>query len=209
MPSSGNLSSGNVDAPIPATRPPARAARRVHALFVVLLLASALGALWSQSSRYHDDPLGLAKPPFAMDGRAWRSVLTVAATSNAACPASVPVVVMYVNPDCPHCHAELQRLAARIHGNARSARCVGLAIVAAPTKTLLTTWLPPDLVPLLAWDYDGAVAHTLRATLVPTTAYITRKGVVVARVVGESDERSTQRRLDDLQRLSTAAAGAR
>jgi hypothetical protein len=196
-------------APAPPARPAAGTMSRTRATLALLGVIATLGALWRQSDRYRDDPYGLARPPFKLEAKAWRSVLTVAATTERSCPASVPVVALYVNASCPHCRAELRRWANLLGSGAPQVACIGVAVVAAPSRTPGTTdWVPPELLPMLLWDHDGTVAGALQVRLVPVTAYVTRSGVVVERVIGEASEQSTLPRLDRLHQTSNDGRGA-
>jgi hypothetical protein len=182
---------------------------RTRATLALLAIIAALVALWRQSGRYRDDPYGLARPPFTLEGKAWRTVLTAASTKERSCPASVPVVALYVNASCPHCRAELLRWANLLRSGAPRVACIGIAVVAAPSRTQgATDWVPPELVPMLVWDHDGTVAAALQVRLVPVTAYVTKNAVVVARVVGEASEQSTLVRLDRLHQTSNDGRGA-
>lgn len=158
----------------------------------------------------HRPVLGvLDAPPFKMSDAAWRSILTVATTTESSCPPSVPVVVVYVSASCIHCRAELERWASLVRNGARQLSCIGLAVVAAPGRSTPTAdWLPHELAPTLLWDHDGTVARTLDVRLVPLAAYVTSNGVVTARAVGEASETSTSERLADLRRISGARRGA-
>lgn len=196
-------------APALPARPAAGAKSRTRATLALLAVTAALGTLWLQSGRYRDDPYGLARPPFKLEAKAWRSVLTVAATTERSCPASVPVVALYVNASCPHCRAELRRWANLVRSGAPQVACIGVAVVAAPSRTPGTTdWVPRELLPMLLWDHDGTVAGALQVRLVPVTAYVTRNAVVVARVIGEATEQSTLLRLDRLHQTSNDGRGA-
>jgi hypothetical protein len=172
-------------------------------------MCAVLGTFWSQAGHYRDDPYGLAKPPFTLDPAAWRSVLLVAATKDASCPASVPIVVLYVSASCPHCQAELQRWSTLLHDRAPQARCIGFAVAATPgAGSANLGWVPRELLATLLWDHDATVAHALQARLVPLTAYVTKNGVVVARTVGETSPHSVLSHLDELRRASNSNRGA-
>jgi hypothetical protein len=139
---------------------------------------------------------------------AWRSLLTVTATAERTCPASVPVVVLYVSRKCPHCMAELDRWAALVRNDAPEMRCTGIAVVAAPAGAgAPNDWLPPELSAMLLWDHDAALAHALDVRFVPFAAYVTNQGLAVARVVGETSESSTAQHLLALRRLSNEERG--
>jgi hypothetical protein len=196
-------------APALPARPAVGARSRTRATVGLLAVIAALGTLWSQSSRYLDDPYGLARPPFKLEPKAWRSVLMVAATAEKSCPASVPVVMLYVNASCPHCREELRRWSSLLRSGAPQAACIGFAVVAASSRTQTRTdWIPRELVPQLLWDHDGTVAKALQVRLVPVTAYVTRNAEVIARVIGEASEQSTLVRLDRLNQTSKDGRGA-
>jgi hypothetical protein len=85
---------------------------------------------------------------------------------------------------------------------------VGVAVVAAPSRAIsLPHWLPTELASTLLWDHDGTVARALDVRLVPLAAYVASKGVVIAKVVGETSEVLTNRHLADLRRTSDASRG--
>jgi hypothetical protein len=199
---------GNVVAPAFPARPRVRASSRTRATVALLAMIAALGAFWSQSYRYKDDPHGLARPPFSLAPGAWRSILAVAATTNALCPRPLPLVVLYVSASCPHCRAELRRWSHLLQ-SAPQADCIAFAVVAAPsTDQAPTGWIPSRLARTLMWDRDGRVARALQVRLVPVTAYVTPQGVAVARVVGEVSEQSALQQVHALLRASNDHRGA-
>jgi hypothetical protein len=169
-----------------------------------------LVALCGYAWRHRVDLSDFERHPYAIQAAAWRSVLTVAATPERACPPSVPVVVIYVSRSCPHCQSELRRWSTLVRDDAPESHCIGLAIVAAPGKSSTSSdWLPRELASLLLWDHDGAIARALDVRLVPLAAYVTGKGIEVSRVVGEASESVTTQHLIDLRRISGGDGGAR
>ena len=179
---------------------------RAAAVFVTCLVTiAAFGsyALRHQMAGRAVDTTRLKLPPSA-----WRSLLTVTATAQRTCPASVPVVALYVSRKCPHCMAELERWAALVRTDAPEMRCTGIAVVAAPQAAGSSNdWLPPELSAMLLWDHDAALAHALDVRFVPFAAYVTSRGLTVARVVGETSESSTAQHLLALRRLSNEERG--
>lgn len=183
-----------------------------RSLAAVALVAclSVLAALSGYAWRHRVDVSGFASHPKNLDPAVWRSVLTTAATPERKCPSSAPVVVLYVSRSCPHCLAELQRWSGLFRSNSPAIRCIGLAIVAAPVRASVSAdWMPPGLSSMLLWDHDGTVAHALDIRLVPVAAYVTNRGAVVSRVVGEASDSVTNQHLVDLRIKSTGEGGAR
>lgn len=203
------------DSGSPIAAPPTSPARsaigvrsRARAAVVVLASCASLGSLASYAWRHRVEASGLDAPPFRIENAAWRSVLTVAATREPSCPPSIPVVILYVSGSCVHCQAELRRWSNLVRSGAPQLSCIGLAVVAAPSKaTSPPHWLPTEIASTLLWDHDGTVARALDVRLVPLAAYVTSKGVVIARVVGETSEVLTSRHLADLRRTSDASRG--
>lgn len=203
------------DSGSPIAAPPTSPARsaigvraRARATVVVLASCASLGSLGSYAWRHRIEASGLVAPPFKIENTAWRSVLTVAATREPSCPPSIPVVILYVSGSCVHCQAELGRWANLVRRGAPQLSCIGLAVVAAPGKaTSPPHWLPTEIASTLLWDHDGTVARALDVRLVPLAAYVTSKGVVIAKVVGETSEVLTSRHLADLRRTSDASRG--
>jgi hypothetical protein len=201
----------------PTAAAPASPARRAGTAPVrtragVLLLAclASLGWLGAYTWRHRVDTSALAGPPFKIADAAWRSVLTVAATTDRSCPPSVPVVILYVSSSCVHCQAELQRWASLVRNGALELSCTALTVVAAPDRgSAPKQWVPPELSSSVLWDYDRTVARALDVRLVPLAAYVTSKGIVTVRVAGEASEESTTGHLVELRRVSEAAKGGR
>ena len=97
-------------APVSPARPVGRARVRMPAAVALLVCLASLGWFGVYEWR-HRPVLGvLDAPPFKMSDAAWRSILTVATTTESSCPPSVPVVVVYVSASCIHCRAELELL---------------------------------------------------------------------------------------------------
>ena len=213
----GDLTTTSIidDSGSPIAAPPTSPARsaigvrsRARAAGVILASCASLGLLASYAWRHRVEASGLDASPFKIENAAWRSVLTVAATREPSCPPSIPVVILYVSGSCIHCQAELGRWANLVRSGAPQLSCVGVAVVAAPSRAIsLPHWLPTELASTLLWDHDGAVARGLDVRLVPLAAYVTRKGIVIAKVVGEASEESTGRHLADLRRTSDASRG--
>ncbi len=179
---------------------------RATAVFVVCL--AAIATFGSYALRHQMVGRVVDTTPVKLPPPAWRSLLTVTATAERTCPASVPVVVLYVSSKCPHCMAELDRWAALIRNDAPEMKCTGIAVVAAPVRGVSSSdWLPPELSPMLLWDHDAALAHALDVRFVPFAAYVTSQGLAVARVVGETSESSTAQHLLALRRLSNEERG--
>jgi hypothetical protein len=170
--------------------------------------AAALAALSSFAWGHRVDPTELAQRTFKLPAPVWRSVLSVTETTNRACPASVPVVVLYVSSTCQHCKEELRRWASLVRTRATELGCVGLVVAATPGSAAVSTdWVPPELTPMLLWDHDRAVAHALDVRMVPLAAFVTSKGVVVSRAVGEVSESITAKHLADLRRTFSREGG--
>ena len=200
--------SGMAAAPDSRARPAIGVGARGLAAMTVVACMASLGGLGSLAWNHRIDLRSLETPPFKLGDAAWRSVLTVAATSDRSCPPSVPVVIIYVDRSCGHCRAELERWAERFRGGAERLPCVGVAVVAVPgADSASSPWLPPELLPMLFWDRDHTVARALSVRLVPLAAYVTASGVVNARVAGEASEESTLAHLDALRRASDTTAG--
>lgn len=160
--------------------------------------------------RHRPDVGALDAPPFRIGDAAWRSVLTVATTTESSCPPSVPIVILYVSKSCVHCQAELARWAELVRTGAPQLSCIGLAVVATPSQSgAVADWLPRELAPMLLWDHDRTVARTLAARLVPLAAFVTSKGTVISRAVGEASTAATTGRLAALRRASNGDKGAR
>ena len=194
--------------PTSPARPAIGVRSRARAAVVVLASCASLGSLGSYAWHHRVEANGLDAPPFKIEDAAWRSVLTVAATKEPSCPPSIPVVILYVSGSCVHCQAELRRWSNLVRSGAPQLSCIGLAVVAAPNKaTSPPQWLPTDLASTMLWDHDGTVARALDVRLVPLAAYVTSKGVVIAKVVGETSEVSTSRHLVYLRRASDSSRG--
>jgi len=172
--------------------------------FVACLIALGSFGTWEWRHRAEVDRTA---PPFKLADIAWRSVLTVAATTDPTCPASIPIVILYVKGSCLHCRAELRRWSNLIRAGGPST-CVGLAVAAAPERPeTLAAWLPPSLGATLLWDHDRTVARALDVRLVPLAAYVTRDGVVISTVVGESSESLSARHLAELHAVADTSGG--
>jgi hypothetical protein len=167
---------------------------------VIMACAAALAALSSFAWGHRVDPNELAQHRFKLPAPVWRSILSVTETTRRSCPPSVPVVVLYVSRTCEHCRQELLRWASLVRSGAAELGCAGVVVAAAPGHSATTTdWLPPELVPMLLWDHDRTVAHALDVRMVPLAAYVSNKGVVMSRVVGETSESITAKRLAELR----------
>jgi hypothetical protein len=195
-------------APVTPARPAVGARLRVPAAAALAACLVSLAGFGRYEWRHRPVAAALDTAPFKIGDAAWRSVLTVATTTESSCPPSVPVVIVYVSKSCLHCRAELERWANLVRTGAPQLSCIGLAIVAAPARSAaLADWLPRELAPALLWDHDGTVARTLDVRLVPLAAFVTSTGVVTARTVGEASEASTSGRLAELRRISGARRG--
>lgn len=133
------------------------------------------------------------RPPFGAeaaeavrpDGSAWR-----------AGDLRRPTVLLYVVWSCGHCGAELRRWA-DVVAEGRADPSVDLRVVApAPPPEGA---LPSALVGRLLLDRDGATARALGARVVPTTAYLTPGGRVVALTRGRSAAAGVRRSLERLR----------
>ena len=205
-----DLASPTAVAPDSPARPAFGVRIRTRAAVALLACVASLGSLGSYAWRHRVQASGLEAPPFKIDDAAWRSVLTVAAITEPSCPPSVPLVILYVSGSCLHCRAELLRWSNLVRSGKLEMPCIGLAVVAAPSKVNSPPhWLPAELTSRLLWDHDGTVARALKIRLVPFAAYVTSNGVVIARVVGEASEATTSRHLADLRRVSDADRGTR
>jgi hypothetical protein len=170
--------------------------------------AAALAALSSFAWGHRVDPTELAQRTFKLPAPVWRSVLGVTETTTRSCPPSVPIVVLYVSSTCEHCREELRRWASLVRTHAAALDCVGLAVAATPASAATTAaWMPPELAPMLLWDHDRTIAHALDVRMIPLAAYVTRKGVVVSRAVGEISESLTAKHLADLRTASSPVGG--
>ena len=193
------------------TTAPAGPARSVITARVLAATALALGAFSLASIarfewRHRIERTGVAATSVQLPAAAWRSILTVAATTDQACPSSVPVAVLYVSKSCTHCRAELARWASLVRDRAPEISCVALVVVAAPVRARQTeSWLPSELAPMLLWDHDGAIARALNVRMVPLVSFISSHGAEVSRSVGEVSQSSTIGHLIELRRLSGEA----
>lgn len=190
-------------------RPASGARARRYATVVMLACVASAVTFAAYGWRLRGATRPLSSAPFRIDESAWRAVLTVATTSDRFCPASVPVVIVYINSSCRHCKAELERWADLVRAHALQLRCVGLAIVSAPGSTRSAAeWLPRELIPALLWDHDGTVGRALEARLVPLAAYVSNSGIVIARVPGEASEMQTSQHLAALRRTTLSSVDA-
>ncbi len=192
----------------PPARPASRVSTRSRAVGALLVGVALLGSLGSFAWRHRVDPSGPVPIPFRIAERAWRSVLTAAVTADRACPASGPLVVLYVSASCPHCIAELQRWSTLIRTQAAPLGCIGITIVAAPNRANASrAWLPGDFESALVWDHDHDIAKTLEVRLVPLAVFVTGNGLVISKTVGEASNEETARRLGELRRVSGPTQG--
>lgn len=192
----------------PPARPASRVSARARAAGAILTSVLVLGSLGAFAWRHRVDPSGPVAIPFKITEPAWRSVLTSAVTPDHACPASGPIVVLYVSASCPHCLAELRRWATLIRTQPANISCVGVTVVAAPNGANASrSWLPAEFASALVWDHDHDIAKTLGVRLVPLAVFVTRHGFVISRTVGEAGEEQTARRLGELRRMSGTARG--
>jgi hypothetical protein len=170
--------------------------------------AALIAGLGSYAWRHRPPSNGIETAPVALRPADWRAVLTVAATGERSCPPSVPVVVLYVSSTCPHCLAEFGRWRRLMATGQRESSCIGFAIVAAPVRgTAGTEWLPRELTPVLLWDHDGTIARSLDVRMVPLAAYVTRNGIALSRVAGETADSAKLQQLARLRAASTSATG--
>ena len=205
----GDLASPTAVAPDSPARPAFGVRIRTRAAVALLACVASLGSLGSYAWLHRVGASELEAPPFKIDDAAWRSVLTVAATTEPSCPPSVPLVILYVSGSCFHCQAEIRRWSNLVRSGKQEMPCIGLAVVAAPSKANSPPhWLPAELTSRLLWDHDGTIARALHVRLVPLAAYVTSKGAVITRVIGEVSEETTIRHLVDLRRISDASGGA-
>jgi hypothetical protein len=167
---------------------------------VIAACAAALAALSSFAWGHRVDPNELAQHRFKLPAPVWRSILSVTETTHRSCPPSVPVVVLYVSSTCQHCKEELRRWASLVRSGANALGCIGLVVSAAPgNSSAQDDWVPRELAPMLLWDHDRTVAHALDVRMIPLAAYVTNKGVVMSRAVGEASESITAKRLAELR----------
>jgi hypothetical protein len=96
-----------------------------------------------------------------------------------------------------------------VRGRAPEFDCVGLVVVARPGEmTASTTWVPPELSAMLLSDHDTAIARALGVRLVPLASFITSKGTVVSRALGEESASALKKHLIELHRTSSGTRGA-
>lgn len=180
----------------------ASTARRLAGALVLAGIASGLAALVHRSWRDDVRP-SRPRPPFSMadagayrpDGSVWRP----------ASGGSEPVVVIYVVRGCPHCAAELRRWDELL---SRDGVSPGYDVrVVAPRDLSGDPWLPASLRGRALRDSAGSIGRAVGAELVPTTAYATGGGTVVALTRGQTPARRIRRlvhglgrRPDDLRR---------
>jgi hypothetical protein len=204
----GNVGVRTAVAPGAPARQAAGTRSRVCAGVALFACLASAGWLGSYAWRHRVNVNALGAPPFKISDAAWRSVLTVATTTDRACPPSVPVVILYVSSSCLHCQAELRRWSDLVQRHAPELACTGIAVVATPNKAVsLHEWLPVQLASMLLWDHDATVGRALEVRLVPLAAYVTSKGTVSAKVIGETSEASTGQHLADLRRFSDGERG--
>ena len=116
-----------------------------------------------------------------------------------------PTVLLYVVWSCSHCAAELRRWAELV-ADGRIQPPVDLRVVA-PTPPPAGA-LPSALGGRLLLDRGGATARALDARLVPTTAYLTPGGRVVALTRGRSTAAGVGHRLERLREAVGRAPGS-
>jgi hypothetical protein len=196
-------------APDPA-RPAVTVSGRTRAIAVMIASVGALATLGSFALRHRGDAGALVPPPFQLKEPTWRAVLTVASVSNRSCPASAPIVLLYVSSTCAHCKVELERWSKLVRTQSPRLSCIGIAVIASPNgATPSASWLPAELSPSLLWDHDHDIARELGVRLVPLAAFVTPKGVVTSESVGEASEESTDRRLEELRQVANTSNGVK
>ena len=105
--------------------------------------------------------------------------------------AAGPAAIIYIDRECPHCKAELERWdslspsEARVAGHDFRAR---VRVVASPSSALDDLeWLPASLRPGALHDTDGSIAEALGVRLVPATFWVDASDTVRIVRVGQTD----------------------
>lgn len=183
--------------PGPPGRRPGRL-RRGAAALVVLGATAGLAAVVLRA-RADGDRRSPSVPPAsavgvrgeAVDGTIWRIQPWT----------SRPAVIICVTWTCPHCRVELRRWG-RLLEKGRVASGIDVRVVAdGPVPAGYP--LPDVLRDRVLVDREGMTARTLRAPVVPTTAYVAPGGDVVRLVRGRTPPERMRASLDHLQEIST------
>ncbi len=105
-----------------------------------------------------------------------------------------PVIVLYVSSTCPHCHAELARLATNEALRRLSERGVPIVIIAPVDSRRMREKLPGLDVHALD-DEDGAIRRRLSVRSVPAMLMFDSAGRVLTTQVGETSEKVSNAQL--------------
>jgi peroxiredoxin len=113
-----------------------------------------------------------------------------------------PVLLLYASERCPHCHAELDRLAALMRDEPALASGVALVVVtpgspSARVQPALHEFIPSGLQHVRVFDPRGEIAMMLRVRAVPLSLVIGRDGRIASAHVGQSDRPDLRQRLLD------------
>lgn len=189
----------------------ARSSRGVRGRAGALLVACtlSLACLGAYAWRNRIDVSRTEITPVTVPAPTWRALRAVASMTETACPPPVPLAVIYVTRSCPHCRAELGRWASFVRSGTELS-CIGVVVVARRTASDTSRdWLPPALTSMLLWDRDGAIGNALGVRLVPSANYITSRGSLMSRAIGEQSDSSTKTHLIELRRTSGENGGRR
>jgi len=118
-----------------------------------------------------------------------------------ALAAGRPVIVLYVSPTCPHCHAELARLATNPAFHSLSAGKARIVLVA-PNASMTMRELLPDLDVVALDDSDGAIRRSLGVLSVPARLLFDQHGRLVGKQVGETSEIATSQQLESFAEVA-------
>lgn len=111
-----------------------------------------------------------------------------------------PVLLLYASERCPHCHAELDRLAALMKSEPALASGVALVVVtpgspSARVQPAIQEFIPSGLEHVRVFDPRGEIAMMLRVRAVPLSLVIGRDGRIASAHVGQSDRPDLRQRL--------------
>ena len=113
-----------------------------------------------------------------------------------------PILLLYASERCPHCHAELDRLAALMKSEPAIERGVDLVVVTPGTPSArlqpaLQEFIPSELRHVRVFESLGEIAMMLRVRAVPLSLVIGRDGRIASAHVGQSDRPDLRQRLLD------------
>lgn len=111
-----------------------------------------------------------------------------------------PVLLVYASERCPHCHAELARLAKLMLDEPSIANDLALVVVTpgrppSNGQPADSGFIPAGLSHLRVFDPLGDIAITLRVRAVPLSLVVGRDGRVRSAHLGQSDRPDLRQRL--------------